>query len=57
MNQADFTTIDKFAIATIGYFIGTCVMGFIISHRDEYAFPVWAWVIGGFAFGILATFT
>ncbi len=58
MSQDDFATIGKFIIATIGYFIGTGVMGFVISlgQGDEDAFPLGAWAIGGIAFGILAVF-
>ena len=57
MSQADFANIGKLVIATIGYFIGTGVMGFIVSMGDEDNFPLGAWIIGGFAFGVLATFT
>ena len=58
MSQADFVIIGKFVIGTIGYFIGTGVMGFVISlgQGDEDIFPIGAWVIGGLAFGALAIF-
>ena len=56
MSQADLANVGKFVIAIIGYFIGTGVMGFIISQGDEDVFPIGAWIIGGFAFGILAIF-
>lgn len=56
MSQGELANVGKFVLALFGYFIGTGVMGFIISWGDEDTFPIGAWVIGGFAFGVLAIF-
>lgn len=56
MSQAELATVGKFILALFGYFIGTGVLGIIISGEDYDAFPVVGWVIGGLMFAISVLF-
>ena len=56
MSQAELANVGKFILALFGYFIGTGVLGIIISGDDSDAFPVVGWVIGGLMFAISILF-
>lgn len=56
MSQVELANVGKFVLALFGYFIGTGVTAFIISDRYADDFSLGAWIIGGFAFGVLAIF-
>ena len=56
MSQADLAYVGKFALAFCGYFIGTGLIGMIISQGDSDTIPTAAWAIGGLAFAILVLF-
>lgn len=55
MSQNELANIGKFTIALIGYFIGTGLIGAILSTGNgSDDIPVMAWVVGGIAFAVLA---
>ena len=56
MSQADLANFGKFVLALFGYFIGTGVLGMLISGFDSDDFLVSGWIIGGFAFATLMLF-
>jgi len=56
MSQADLAYVGKFFLGFCGYFIGTGLIGMIISQGDLDTIPTAAWTIGGLAFAVLALF-
>ena len=55
MSQNELACVGKFAIALIGYFIGTVLVGALLSgDSDPETIPPVAWVVGGIAFALLA---
>lgn len=56
MSQAELANIGKFVLACFGYFIGTGVLGMIITECDSDTVPIVGWVIGGLAFATLVLF-
>ena len=56
MSQAELANVGKFILALFGYFIGTGVLGMIITEGDSDNVPIVGWVIGGLAFATLALF-
>ena len=56
MSQNELACIGKFAIALLGYFIGTGFVGALYSAEiGPENIPTVAWVVGGIAFALLAT--
>lgn len=56
MNQNELACVGKFAIALFGYFIGTRLVGALISgDSGPETIPPVAWVVGGIAFALLVT--
>lgn len=53
MSQVELANVGKFVLALFGYFIGTGVMGLIITDGNSDDIPTAGWVIGGLAFAIL----
>ena len=56
MSQVDLANVGKFFLGFCGYFIGTGLIGMIFAQGDLDIIPTAAWVIGGFAFAVLALF-
>jgi hypothetical protein len=56
MSQSELVCTGKFTIALLGYFIGTGLVGALLSGDSgpETISPV-AWVVGGIVFAVLAT--
>jgi len=56
MSQVELANVGKFVLALFGYFIGTGVLGIIITGVDSDYIPIVGWVIGGIMFAILVLF-
>ena len=56
MSQADLADVGKFVLGFCGYFIGTGLIGMIISQGDSDTIPTAGWIIGGIAFATLILF-
>ena len=56
MSQNELACVGKFNIALLGYFMGTGLIGAILSgDSGPETIPQAAWVVGGIAFALLAT--
>ena len=56
MSQNELACVGKFTIALLGYFMGTGLVGALLSgDSDPETFPAVAWVVGGIVFAIFAT--
>lgn len=56
MSQNELVNIGKFTIALFGYFIGTGLIGALLSgDSGPETIPPVAWAVGGIAFALLAT--
>ena len=56
MSQNELVNIGKFTIALLGYFIGTGLVGALLSgDSGPETIPPVAWVVGGIVFALLAT--
>ena len=56
MSQNELACVGKFTIALLGYFIGTGLIGALLSgDSGPETIPPVAWVVGGIAFALLAT--
>lgn len=56
MSQNELACIGKFIIALLGFFIGTGLIGALLSADDDpETFLVIVWAVGGVVFALLAT--
>ena len=56
MSQNELVCVGKFTIALFGYFIGTGLVGALLSgDSGPETIPPVAWVVGGIAFALMAT--
>ena len=55
MSQNELACVGKFVIALLGYFLGTGLIGVLLSGGDSDYIPAGAWVVGSIAFALLAT--
>ena len=57
MSQTELACVGKFVIALLGYFLGTGLIGALLSaDSGPENIPAGAWVAGGIAFAILTLF-
>lgn len=57
MSQNELACVGKFTTALLGYFMGTGLIGAILSgDSSPETIPPVAWVVGGIAFALLATY-
>ena len=57
MSQTELACVGKFAIALLGYFLGTGLIGALLSgDSSPENIPAVAWAVGGIAFALLAMY-
>jgi len=57
MSQADLAYVGKFFLAFCGYFIGTGLIGMVITgDSGSENLATISWLLGGIAFAVLALF-